>query len=582
MTAVRKGICLIITTFVFALPVLSHPGDPASSEYIGFSDVSEDGNESLLNLPIPLDPVTPTFTIDHTENGSEVTIGVTSSVDLFGGWVPVKGIWSVGNFDDWWLNTRIATDGDNSIYAAVKLYEYSNPSVNFDMYVLENNGDVSEENLDWNGPGNNPLIINNPAPNIYLRQPTLDREGVVDPDNNTYIFYNNGGSNIILTKLDPDGNEIISDLTIITGANAWSNEIRTDVAPDGRVYIVWSKDMHDITYAYSDDGGGAGTWSLPTSICYNAADQMNKPQVCCDSNGNVHVIWQHWTGGSNLLAYMKLLPNGIVSIDESFLTPASNQVWAAMMDIDEQNNLHIVWAKSSQQVTSAYYTKINGNLDGGGDPMSDEDLTIVQEAPFLVNENIRYPKCVVDTYMNVHAIFEQGQYGCNQPKAVNYRKMNGIPLLRVVCPDDSVLFVEMTGSGINWEGTFAPPMNGMYTAGISGSDAVGNTGFDTYVFEYPATGMESQNGPSVSGISCSPNPFNGLTSVSYILSEAVNVSVEIYSITGRLVDTLVKEEQQSGCHSVNWNASDMNPGIYLCRISSGVVSETLRCVVVAE
>ena len=48
--------------------------------------------------------------------------------------------------------------------------------------------------------------------------------------------------------------------------------------------------------------------------------------------------------------------------------------------------------------------------------------------------------------------------------------MNSIPLLRIECPDDSLIFVEMTGSGTQWEGTFTPTENGIYNAMISGSD----------------------------------------------------------------------------------------------------------------
>ncbi len=575
MSAKRIRIYLIIT-FVFALPLFAYSSDPAVCEYTGSCNVSENNTESLIYPPSSPDQKAPTFTISHTENGTEVTINVTSNEDLFSGWVAGKDIWSDSNWDYWWLNTRIGIDEENNIYAAVNLYEYSNPSPNFDMFVLENNGDTSEEFLDWNGPGSNPLIVNNPDPNIYIEQPTLDREGAVDSDNNTYLIYTNGGTNIILTKLDPDGTVLINGLNIVVGANAWTNEARVDIAPDGRIYAVWSKSLHDIQYVYSDDGGDSGTWSFPTSICYNAADQLCKPQICCDTNGNVHVIWQH----SSKLAYMKLLPDGTVSIDESFLT--SGGVWSPMMDIDEQNNLHIVWGTGTQGSNSVYYTEINGNLDGGGASMSDDELTIVQEAPFIVSTDVRYPKCTVDSYMNVHVVYEQGEYGRHHPKAMNYIKMNGVPLFRIVCPDESVLFVEMTGSSTDWEGTFTPPMTGIYSAEVSGSDTDGNTGIDTYVFEYPGTGIESQSDLPVSSVSCSPNPFRESISFSYALSETGNVNVSIYDMTGRLIETLMNEEQQTGFHSVDWKASDMNPGIYLCRISSGAVSETLRCIIVAD
>lgn len=575
LSAKRTSLYLLIT-LVLALPSLANPVDPALYEHTGFSNVSESGNEYHLSPSITLDPLTPTFTISHTESGADVTISVVSSEDLFSGWVAGKDIWSDPNWDYWWLNTRIAIDAENSVYAAVKLYEYGNPSINFDMFVLENNGDISEEFLDWNGPESNPLIVNNPDPNIYLEQPTLDREGAVDSDNNTYLIYTNGGTNIILTKLDPDGTLLINGLNIVVGANAWTNEARVDIAPDDRIYVVWSESLHDIQYVYSDDGGDSGSWSIPTSICNNASDQLCKPQISCDTNGNVHIIWQH----SSKLAYMKLLPDGTVSIDESFLT--SGGVWAPMMSIDEQNNLHIVWGTGTQGSNSVYYTKINGNLDGGGASMSDDDLTIIQEAPFIVSTDVRYPKCAVDSYLNIHAVYEQGEYGRHHPKDMNYIKMNGVPLLRIVCPDESVLFVEMTGNGMDWEGTFTPPMNGIYFAGVSGSDADGNTGIDTYEFEYPNTGIESQSGLPVSGVSCSPNPFRGSITFSYALSETGNVNVSIYDMTGRLIETLMNGEQQSGLHSVDWKASNMNPGIYLCRISSGAVSETLRCVIVTD
>jgi hypothetical protein len=287
------------------------------------------------------DTIPPSFTITHIEDG-DVTIQVTSDEDIFTGWVDEKLVWSAINFDYWWLNTRLAKDMQNNIYAGIKLYEYSTPNSNFDMYELYNNGNIFQENLDWNGPGGNPLIVNNPDENVYLGQPTLDPEGVVDSDNITYVASNAGGSNVLFTKIDADGTILVNNQTVITGANAWTNEIRIAIDTNHRIYLVWSADMHDITYAYSDNGGD--TWSTPASLCYNVSQQLNKPQVCCDSNDNVHIIWQYWTGSSNLLSYLKLRPDGTIAIDESFLTQSNNQVWSAKMVIDEQNYLHIVWA----------------------------------------------------------------------------------------------------------------------------------------------------------------------------------------------------------------------------------------------
>ncbi len=553
----------LLSCILIAVQVFSQESDPALNSQIGYYEYFDCVKNDYVKSYTFSDSIPPSFAISHTVNG-DVTVHVVSDEDLFAGWVDEKDVWSVSNFDYWWLNTRLTKDCQNNIYAAVRLYEYSNPSGNFDMYKLNNNGNILEEHDDWIGPGGNTLIINNPDENIYIGQPTQDKEGAVDSNNITYIF--SGSGSISFTKIDADGTVLINGQTVITGANSWTNEIRTAIDTDNKIYLVWSNDMHDITYAYSVDGGD--TWSDKISLYLNASQQLNKPQICCDINNNVHIIWQQWTGSSNILTYMKLLPDGAISVNNSSLTQSNNQVWSPRMDIDEENNIHIVWAKSSQQITSAYYTKINGNLDSNGQSLSDDELSIIQEQPFLSDETIRYPKCAVDEYENVHTIYEKGEYGCNHPKSVKYKKMNSIPLLRIECPNDSIIFVEMTGAGTQWEGTFTPPENGTYNIRISGSDIDGNTGVDYYQFEYISTDFRenellSDNNEFLINY---PNPFSFETTIEFNLTEASNIKLRIYSINGELVKTLFSGALQSGIHTFIWETSDNNNNPVPCGI----------------
>jgi hypothetical protein len=564
---------LVVPTACFG-----HPTDPALGGQIGYH---WSPNTAPLDDAMPSgsrDTTPPTLDISHVANG-DVTLYVTSDEDLYAGWVAEKDIWSVANFDYWWLNTRLAKDPDNCIYAAVKLYEYSHPNSNFDMFILENNGEVLDQFSDWNGPAGNPLIINHPAPNVYIGEPVLDAEGAVDSDNITYIF--SGGSSISFTKIDADGTVLISGQVIVTGAGAWTNEIRTAIDTQGRVYIVWSKNQHDITCAYSDDGGDS--WSDQLSLCYNASDQLNKPQVCCDANDNVHIIWQHWTGGANLLSYLKLRPDGTIAVDESFLTQGNNQVWSPQMDIDEENNLHVVWAKSHQQVTSAYYTKFNGNLDGGGGPLSDAELSIIQEEAFLSAQLARHPRCIVDGYLNVHTFFERGEYGCDHPKSTHYKKMNSAPLLRIECPDGTVLFAEMTGGATAWEATFTPPETGTYAVRASGSDSSGNTGLGWYEFDYGASsvGPESQLLSQARILGNHPNPFTPKTRIEYALSANSDARITIYNAGGQLIRTLFDGQLLSGTHLIAWDGRDAQgsrvpSGTYFCRLAAGEHASTRR------
>ncbi len=560
--------CVLLTAQSFSQSL--NPSINVQAEY---SDLLEVIEKVPAGLSSTWDLIPPTFEITHTENGN-ITIHIVSDEDLYTGWVNEKPIWSVANFDNWSLNTRLEKDPQNNLYAAVKLDEQSNPNNNFDMFKLHNNGEIEEEFNNWNGAGGNPLIINNPDENIYLGQPTIDTEGATDNNNITYLFSTWAGKwgTVYFTKTDADGTVLITNEPIITGINAWAFGIRPAIDSNNKIYIVWSDDMHDITYAYSDDSGD--TWSAPISVCFNADDQMNKPDICCDGNDNVHIVWQRYSGGCNLLAYMKLRPDGTVAINESHLTQAGNQVWCPRINVDEQNHLHITWAKGGQNQGVAQYTKINGNLDADGASLTDDELTLIQEEVFEPATNVRYPKCIVDGYENIHTIYEKGDYGLNTPKSFCYRKRNSAPLLRIECPNDSVLFVEMTGSGTNWEGTFTLPEPGIYDVRVSGSDIDGNTGIDYYRFEHPGVGIDDlQSSVFDFQLSNYPNPFSGSTVIAYRLSVSGKVVLKVYDITGHEIQTLVNENQPAGEHLVVWDGTDENnqpvgSGIYFYKIKT--------------
>ncbi|MFC1574049.1 T9SS type A sorting domain-containing protein, partial [Candidatus Latescibacterota bacterium] len=74
----------------------------------------------------------------------------------------------------------------------------------------------------------------------------------------------------------------------------------------------------------------------------------------------------------------------------------------------------------------------------------------------------------------------------------------------------------------------------------------------------------------------SPNPFNPTTSISFKLTEAGNVSVEVFNVAGQKIDTVANEFMSSGSHSVTWNASGFSAGIYFYTVKSGDFSRTMK------
>jgi hypothetical protein len=79
----------------------------------------------------------------------------------------------------------------------------------------------------------------------------------------------------------------------------------------------------------------------------------------------------------------------------------------------------------------------------------------------------------------------------------------------------------------------------------------------------------------------SPNPFSASTVISFDLPERMAVTLEIFDITGRLVDTLVSDDMPAGTNSVTWSGVTANQtpsGIYICRLVAGSRNYTARLV----
>ena len=76
-----------------------------------------------------------------------------------------------------------------------------------------------------------------------------------------------------------------------------------------------------------------------------------------------------------------------------------------------------------------------------------------------------------------------------------------------------------------------------------------------------------------------PNPIHLMATIQYHLEEASPVLLAVYNAYGKLVTTLVDETRQAGTYRVDWNAGNLDPGVYFYRIQTGRKSMTRKCVV---
>lgn len=75
-----------------------------------------------------------------------------------------------------------------------------------------------------------------------------------------------------------------------------------------------------------------------------------------------------------------------------------------------------------------------------------------------------------------------------------------------------------------------------------------------------------------------PNPFNARVTIQYALPIQSQVTIEIYDLLGRRIETIVNGMKQAGYHQVSWNAENNSTGVYFYRINAGDFTDTKKLV----
>ncbi len=123
------------------------------------------------------------------------------------------------------------------------------------------------------------------------------------------------------------------------------------------------------------------------------------------------------------------------------------------------------------------------------------------------------------------------------------------------------------------EVTFTTVEKGSFPAygsgGVNIYPEVGESQF-TLTVAYGSAGVVDEPVPTEFALyPAYPNPFNPSTMISFDVPELQNVSVQIFNITGQLIETLINGNIESGKHKVLWNAGNLPSGIYFVQLKSG-------------
>lgn len=77
-----------------------------------------------------------------------------------------------------------------------------------------------------------------------------------------------------------------------------------------------------------------------------------------------------------------------------------------------------------------------------------------------------------------------------------------------------------------------------------------------------------------------PNPFNPNTQISFSLDKADHVKLTVLNYSGQLVNNLVDKILGKGIHEINFDASNLNSGIYFYTLGTGETSITKKMILI--
>ncbi len=129
--------------------------------------------------------------------------------------------------------------------------------------------------------------------------------------------------------------------------------------------------------------------------------------------------------------------------------------------------------------------------------------------------------------------------------------------------------------------TLTAPSSGTYTVNAGFKNPSKKWGTTSAVIN--VTGIDEELvglNPKTFGLSANyPNPFNPTTKIRYAISQTAFTTIQVYSILGEEVATLINEVKTPGIYEINFDGTDLTSGTYFYKLESGNFSQTKKMII---
>ena len=80
-------------------------------------------------------------------------------------------------------------------------------------------------------------------------------------------------------------------------------------------------------------------------------------------------------------------------------------------------------------------------------------------------------------------------------------------------------------------------------------------------------------------ISIYPNPINEKGTIKFNLEAPSDLKIEFFDLSGKKVSELKKNNVEAGEHKIEFKASELKEGVYLCKISTNAWEKAKRMII---
>ncbi len=341
---------------------------------------------------------------------------------------------------------------------------------------------------------------------------------------------------------------------------SWANEQITSypewAGPGTAIVIDNNDDPHifypgyeALQYQTNDETKGWSTETLDTGYLFKTVS------ADIDISGNIGVayFYVHSSAGPTDLKYAHH-DGSTWTIETAFNDNSCVSIWQLDMVYDQSGHPHITYVATAgtDDNSQLHHTWFDGSS------WSTDNLGYVPTG------NYTFPSIAIDNNDAVHIA-----YGLRPTNS-------GAAVLHHVSDESDTWVDVIISNDVNcWNTTIEIDYDNQphiiyynYTGGITThSWRTDESGVNDEPFDSSGSYLQAP----------APNPSSGFSSIQFTVRTAASAQLELFDISGRLVDVLAQGQHQAGRYKAE--VSELSPGVYLFRFSTGNIVETQKLVV---